>query len=156
MDDFEAPSMGKRPSWQVSQVQFNSRDYEDAFALREEVLRKPLGLSLSDETLLQERDYSHFVCRSDGELVACLVLLPKENGEIRMRQVAVKPYLQGQGIGRALVEYAEEFARECGFMMMTLNARDTAIPFYDKLGYECVGEPFIEVTIPHHAMQKQL
>ena len=39
---------------------------------------------------------------------------------------------------------------------MTLHARDTAIPFYKKLGYECVGEPFVEVTILHQAMQKRL
>lgn len=144
------------PSLQCSEIQYGSTEYAAAFALREEVLRKPLGLSLNDETLAQERDYFHLVCHLDSELVACLVLLPKESGDIRMRQVAVKPHLQGQGIGRALVEFAEQFARERGFTLMKLHARDIAIPFYERLGYESVGEPFVEVTILHQTMQKRL
>ena len=142
---------------QLSQIQYGSPEYAAAFALREEVLRKPLGLSLRPETLQQVRDYLYLACHVDGELVG----LPgarcrKSDREIRMRQVAVAPRLQGQGIGRALVEFAEQFARERGFTLMTLHARDTAIPFYEKLGYECVGEPFVEVTILHQAMQKRL
>jgi predicted GNAT family N-acyltransferase len=39
---------------------------------------------------------------------------------------------------------------------MVLNARDTAIPFYLHLGYELVGEPFVEVGIPHRKMRKAL
>jgi predicted GNAT family N-acyltransferase len=39
---------------------------------------------------------------------------------------------------------------------MTLHARSTAVPFYAKLGYECVGDEFIEVTIPHWEMRKAL
>lgn len=143
-------------AFQLSEIQYGSRDYAAAFALREEVLRRPLGISLNDETLAQERDYFHLVCHLDGELVGCLVLLPKEERTIGMRQVAVAPHLQGLGIGRALVEYAERFARERGFTLMKLHARESAIPFYEKLGYECVGEPFIQVTIPHLEMRKQL
>jgi N-acetylglutamate synthase-like GNAT family acetyltransferase len=102
------------------------------------------------------RDYLYFACHVDGELVGCLALVPQSSAEVRMRQVAVKPRLQGQGIGRALVEYAEQSARERGFSVMMLHARDTAIPFYEKLGYERVGEPFMEVTILHCEMQKKL
>ena len=144
------------PALQCSEIQYGSPDYAAAFTLREEVLRKPLGLSLNNETLAQECEYFHLVCHLGGELVACLVLLPKEEGTIGMRQVAVAPQLQGRGIGRALVEFAEQFARERGFTLMMLHARDTAIPFYEKLGYECVGEPFVQVTIPHRVMQKKL
>jgi N-acetylglutamate synthase-like GNAT family acetyltransferase len=139
-----------------SEILFGSTEYQSAFALREEVLRKPLGISLNDETLEQERDYYHLVCHVDGELVGCLVLLPQGSIEVRMRQVAVGPHLQGQGIGRTLVEYAEQFARERGFSLMKLYARDTAIPFYEKLGYERVGEMFEEITILHCKMQKRL
>lgn len=144
------------PALQLCEIHYGSPEYAVAFALREEVLRKPLGLSLNDETLVQERDYYHLVCCLDGEVAACLVLLPQEDGGVRMRQVAVATRYQGQGIGRALVGFAEEFARERGFTLMKLHARDTAIPFYEKLGYECVGAPFVEVTIPHRAMQKKL
>lgn len=137
-----------------SQIQYGSTEYSAALELREEVLRKPLGITLNRETLEQERDYFHLVCHADGELAGCLVLLPQGDADIRMRQVAVAPCYQGQGIGRALVNFAEQFSCERGFSLMKLNARDTAIPFYEKLGYERIGDPFIEVTIPHQAMQK--
>jgi hypothetical protein len=73
-----------------------------------------------------------------------------------MRQVAVVPELQGQGIGRAMVEYSEALARTVGFTRMILHARETAVAFYEKLGYAKVGERFVEVTIPHWAMAKRL
>ena len=66
------------------------------------------------------------------------------------------PELQGQGIGRALVEYAEAAARQGGCCRMVLHARETAVPFYEKLGYSRVGQRFEEVTIPHWAMERRL
>lgn len=39
---------------------------------------------------------------------------------------------------------------------MSLHARDTAVPFYNKLNYLQVGEPFIEVGITHFEMYKVL
>ena len=39
---------------------------------------------------------------------------------------------------------------------MVLNARTSAVPFYERLGYETRGEPFVEVTVPHLAMAKRL
>ena len=57
-----------------------------------------------------------------------------------MRQVAVVGDLQGQGIGTALVKRSEAMARELGFRRMILHARETAVAFYEKLGYTKVGE----------------
>jgi len=39
---------------------------------------------------------------------------------------------------------------------MVLHAREAAIPFYLRLGYELEGEPFTEVGIPHRRMVKLL
>jgi predicted GNAT family N-acyltransferase len=37
-----------------------------------------------------------------------------------------------------------------------MHARISSIPFFDKLGYTVVGEPFIELTIQHVVMEKEL
>ena len=71
-----------------------------------------------------------------------------------MRQVAVDESYQSKGIGRALVEYCEQVARDEQFTEIILHARETAVAFYLKLGYEVYGEPFIEVGIPHRNMRK--
>jgi predicted GNAT family N-acyltransferase len=59
-------------------------------------------------------------------------------------------------VGRALTDFAEDWAKTNGYKLITLNARMPAVPFYSRLGYEVVGEEFIEVTIPHLAMRKEL
>ena len=145
--------MGRRA---LSQVLHGSAAYRASVLLRNEVLRRPLGLELTEEELERERSNYHLVCEENGELIGCLVLVPQSDNEIKMRQVAVSPHARGQGIGRALTEFAEEFSRQRGFTRMTLHARSTAVPFYEKLGYERTGDEFEEVTIPHCSMHKSL
>ena len=140
----------------VSQIAHGSTEYEATVALRRAILREPLGLDFSQQELNDERADFHVACYDGGELVGCLVLVPQPHGVVKMRQVAVALNVQGRGIGRALCEFAEAFARERGFVEITLHARTSAVPFYEKLGYERVGEEFEEVTIPHWAMRKAL
>jgi ribosomal protein S18 acetylase RimI-like enzyme len=140
----------------ISQVAYGSDAYTETIALRENVLRKPLGLLLTQELLDLDPPDFHIVCHQAGQLVGCLILSRKESHLIGMRQVAVSPAHQRQGIGRALCEYAENFARDRGFATMTLHARDSAVPFYEKLGYNRTGEPFEQVTVTHWVMNKTL
>ena len=53
--------------------------------------------------------------------------------------VIVAPHAGGQGIGSALIAYAEEWARERGFAMLTLNvfvANQQARDLYARLGFQ--------------------
>ncbi len=144
------------PAQTIREIEHDSPAYWAIIDLRDSVLRKPLGLRFQPQELLAEKDSRHIACFRGDRLVGCLVLRPMADGEIRMRQVAVLPELQRQGIGTALVEYAEALARKSGYGRMTLHARDAAVPFYEKLGYSRIGEVFEEVTIPHWAFDKSL
>jgi GNAT superfamily N-acetyltransferase len=73
-----------------------------------------------------------------------------------MRQLAVREDFLKKGFGRELVSYAESFARERGYGEIALHARETALGFYEKLGYEAEGDSFTEVGLPHLAMRKKL
>ncbi len=139
----------------IALVRHNSPTYWATVALRDEILRKPLGLVFTPEELAAERDSHHVACHRAERLVGCLVLRP-DGDDIRMRQVVVAADCQRQGIGTALVEFSESFVRNLGFKRMTLHARDIAVPFYERLGYSKIGERFEEVTIPHWAMAKSL
>lgn len=125
-------------------------------ALRREVLRKPLGLNYTPEELAAENADTLLAAFVDGHVVACLLLTPVDSHTAKMRQVAVAPERQGQGLGRRLVEFSEEWLRGRGFRHITLSARDTAIPFYLALGYACEGELFTRIGIPHRQMAKRL
>jgi predicted GNAT family N-acyltransferase len=136
-------------------VEHGSGEYEETVALRDEVLRKPLGLSYDPAELAGEKDSFHFALREGTELVACLVLKPLDERCIKMRQLAVRESYQGKGVGRELVNYAESFAKGRGNQEIVLHARETARGFYEKLGYEAEADSFTEVGLPHLIMRKK-
>jgi hypothetical protein len=139
----------------MRQIAFGTPEYELARRLREEVLRKPLGLSLTDEDLEGEEHQLHFgLFESSGELVACGVAVPISRTEARIRQMAVLPSRQGTGLGGRLLEEIENDLRTRGFRTLVLDARTSAAGFYERLGYSALGEEFIHVTIPHIRMSK--
>lgn len=130
-------------------------DYDKQVELRSRILREPLGLKFSSSDLEKELDQVHVGAFLDTELVGCLLLVPQPPS-IKMRQVAVDTKFQGQNIGRKLVEFSERYASEHGYTSVALHARQTAIPFYHKLGYQADGEVFEEVGIPHRFMSKSV
>ncbi len=134
-----------------------SPEHAAAIRLREAVLRVPIGLAgLSEEERAAEPDATHLACFIDERVVGTLLLSETEPGVVRMRQVAVAPELQGSGIGTRLVEAAEMLCRARGTQLLFANAREPVVSFYEHLGYHVVGEPFIEVTIEHRRVEKQL
>lgn len=124
--------------------------------LREEVLRRPLGLSLKDEDLSGEVQEITLAALEGEEVIGCVLLKPLADGWIKLRQMAVAEKMQGRNIGRALVRAAEQIALEEGYTRIELHARDVAAGFYRKLGYRQEGEMFTEVNIPHLKMVKEL
>jgi len=148
--------MSAQRTFNCFEVPHGSTEYDQTVALRDEILRKPLGLEFDPQELAEESDSFHLVCVREGELLGCLVLKPRADRRIQMRQLAVRDDLQGRGIGAALVAFSESLSAERGFDEMILHARDFAVGFYEKLGYEAFGELFYEVTIPHRKMRKRI
>ncbi len=140
----------------IQKVAYGAEFYRQTTRLREDVLRKPLGMKLGAEELQNDTGCHHIAALQDGTVVGCLVLLPLPEGVLKMRQVAVASGRQRGGVGKKMILWAEGFARAGGFRAITLNSRETAVGFYEKLGYKKTGQPFIEVTIPHQTMEKQL
>ena len=131
-------------------------EYAAALRLREEVLRRPLGLHLSGADLAAESLCFHLGAFEGAQLTAVLLLQPLDAGTIQMRQVAVDPVRQRSGIGTRLIAFAETFARAKGCQYLLAHARASAVGFYEKLGYEATGPEFIETTIPHRLVSRRL
>ena len=142
---------------QVIPIEFGTPEYDDAVRLRYEVLRRPLGLQFTAEQLATEYADHHLGIYDDSlSLLGYLCFTPVDDTTFKMRQVAVEPALQGKGVGSILVVASEKYAIEKGIRKIVLHARDTAVPFYLKLLYTVVGEPFEEVGIPHSKMEKTI
>ena len=126
---------------------FDSDTYREAVQWRETVLREPLGLAWTARDFEAEEVSYHLGAFRGGRLVGTLILRPREAGVLQMRQVAVAPEAQGHGVGAALVRYGEAYAATRGYTTITAHARMAVVGFYRKLGYQVVGEPFVEVGI---------
>jgi predicted GNAT family N-acyltransferase len=139
------------------QITTADREYESEKALRDEVLRVPLGLTLSEADVRGEDGQIHLLAM-DGQarVVGCVLIAPEGNGTARVRQMAVAERLRGRGIGTGLMAQAEILARALPVRKLTIHARLSARGFYERLGYRAASDTFIEMTIPHIAMEKPL
>lgn len=133
-----------------------SHEYRQMVKLRDDVLRKPLGLGFTPQELEEEKDNMLIAAFEEEDILGCCMLVEENPQTVRLRQMAVLNDLQGKGIGRALMNFAENIARDQGYKILAMHARKNAIGFYEKMGYKVAGDEFLEVTIPHYLMEKQL
>lgn len=137
-------------------IDHGSPEYRQMLQLRDDILRRPLGLTFSPDELDREKENILIGAFDDDEILGCCMLVEEKPGVVRLRQMAVLNDLQGKGIGRALMSFAENLARDRGYKRLTMHARKNALGFYEKMGYRVAGSEFTEVTIPHYVMEKDL
>jgi N-acetylglutamate synthase-like GNAT family acetyltransferase len=137
-------------------IDHGTYEYQQMVQMRNDILRKPLGLAFSTEELEKEKEEVLIGAFEEEKMLGCCMLVREDDRSCRLRQMAVLNNLQGKGIGRALMHFAENIARDLGYKKIIMHARKTALGFYEKLGYTAVGEEFLEVTLPHYVMEKKL
>jgi GNAT superfamily N-acetyltransferase len=83
---------------------------------------------------------------------------PDLTGAWHLRQMATAPDRQGQGVGAAVLAGAVEYVRSQGASLVWCHARETAVSFYARHGFQPYGEIFIdpEHPIPHLRMFREL
>lgn len=125
----------------IREITWGDGDYARAVVLRNDVLSLPRGRTIFDFDFKTEKTQLHFAAFDGERVVGSLTLMPEDAGQCHMRQVAVDPAMRGTGIGKALVEYAESEAKRRGYTEITLDSRDGALGFYQRLGYRICGVP---------------
>ena len=137
-------------------IEHGSPEYGQMVKLRDDILRKPLGLTFAPDELEHEKENILIGAFDDDDILGCCMLVEENPGTVRLRQMAVLNDLQGKGIGRALMTFAENIARDRGYKVLSMHARKNATGFYEKMGYKIASNEFTEVTIPHYVMEKEL
>lgn len=140
----------------IKQIDHGTKEYKQMVDLRNEILRKPLGLAFHTNELDREKEDILIGAFEEDKMLGCCLLTKIDNKSVRLRQMAVQNNLQGKGIGATMMNFAENVARDAGYKNMIMHARKTAIGFYEKLGYKLSGKEFEEITIPHFIMEKKL
>lgn len=134
----------------------------DVYPLRHRVLRPRRTLADCVWAQDSDADTAHFGAILDHEIVgiASIALCPREGdppNTWRLRGMATKPELQGQGIGAKVLTTCLEHAKSRGGALMWCNARTTALAFYRRHGFETVGDEFETPGVgPHYVMVRPL
>ena len=104
---------------------------------------------------------SHFGLFLENQLAGVISAFKAQNklfseeNQYQIRGMAVLSEFQKKGFGEALLEYCENEIRLKSGNLIWFNARETAIGFYEKSGYEILGDPFeIPDVGPHYILFK--
>jgi ribosomal protein S18 acetylase RimI-like enzyme len=101
---------------------------------------------------IQYPDYQLFVSEFDNKIIGTFALLIMDNlGHLGipsavLEDIGISTKLQGKGIGKKMMEYAMQYAKEKGCYKMTLSSnlkRESAHAFYDSLGFKRHGYSFL-------------
>jgi ribosomal protein S18 acetylase RimI-like enzyme len=79
-----------------------------------------------------------FFADVDGKPAGQIKLIPWWNKFAYVEELTVNTEFRGQGVGRALMNRAIQWAREQGFPGLTLETQDNNVPackFYEKCGF---------------------
>ncbi|GAB2595697.1 GNAT family N-acetyltransferase [Pseudactinotalea suaedae] len=145
------------------------RDMVAALEIREEVFVGEQGVTPAEEHdgLDALATTTHVLAVApDGTPVGTARLLtdPAHPGVVHVGRVAVRRTGRGLGVGRALMAEIEraaltEHAVADGAgrsVRVELSAQETAIPFYEVLGYRIAAERYLDARIWHRDASKVL
>lgn len=102
-------------------------------------------------------DYTadHLFLEENGEVVAYLRAFKGESdSEIHIGRVLSTEH--NKGLGTLLLNKALDYFKQNGVKTVLLNSQKTAVEFYEKFGFNTVGDEFIEAGIPHIKMEIEL
>ncbi|MFY7910542.1 MAG: GNAT family N-acetyltransferase [Emticicia sp.] len=116
---------------------------------------KVLSVEKAQRIFLKQQqypDYKVFVAEYEQQLVGTFAILIMENMAHQgtpsavVEDVGVLPSVQGKGIGKLMMEYALNYAKEKGCYKMSLSSnlkREKAHQFYESLGFQKHGFSFL-------------
>ena len=123
-----------------------------AFAIRHKVFIEEQGVP--EDLELDEFDplAIHALAFEGSECVGTgrLVNIGEQIGQIG--RMAVLPRFRNKGFGRAILEKLMDQARVEGIVRLMIHSQVTAIPFYEKQGFQIQGDIYDEAGIPHRNM----
>lgn len=143
-------------NYQIQRVQ-SKEELQDAYSIRKKVFveeqRVPEDLEIDEFEELSE----HFVAYNEQRIpVGAGRLRPLTGGEAKVERICVSQNERGNGLGVLVMQELESVAKEIGIQTLLLHSQDHAEPFYLRLGYQTISEPFDEAGIVHVKMKKEL
>ena len=123
-----------------------------AFLVRQAVFIAEQGVPAELE--LDEHDplAVHALVLEGGRCIGTARLVDLGNGQAQIGRMAVLAPFRGKGIGKQILAELIELAKSQGAKSITLRSQVSAIPFYEKLGFQAKGSTYDEAGIAHRNM----
>jgi len=137
----------------------SSAEFELYYNLRYEVLRKPWLQPKGSEKDDGDKSSIHrmIIDESNGKAVAVGRLQFNTSEEAQIRYMAVSDNYQLKGYGNIIVKTLEDIALNKGIRNIILQARENALKFYWKNGYEIIEKSYLLFDeIQHWLMVKKI
>lgn len=131
---------------------------EECIPLRSKVLRPLHPLEACHYP--QDPAAVHFGVFVSGELMSIVTAHPEDKkefekpGQWRIRGMATEPAFQGFGYGGEALAALLQWGREKKLPLFWCNAREKAIPFYERHGFTVESELFDIAGIGPHKVMK--
>ncbi|WP_019026490.1 bifunctional GNAT family N-acetyltransferase/hotdog fold thioesterase [Colwellia piezophila] len=136
----------------------NAVEFEQYYQLRWQILRQPWNQPLgSERDNLEQASFHRMIFDENNNVLAVGRLEQSDQFSAQIRFMAVSAEAQGQGLGQQIMKSLEHQARKLGITKITLNARENALAFYQRLGYVSHGfSHLLFDEINHFSMSKVL
>ena len=132
-------------------------EWKAYYALRFNVLREPWNQPHGSEVLADEDQAIHAIAVAGEEVLGVARMHESATNQGQVRCVAIATIAQGKGIGKATMAYLEDQAKMKGWTEIVLEARENAVPFYERIGYTIIAESYLLFgEIQHYRMSKTL
>jgi len=95
------------------------------------------------DALLADPAVTILAARDAGDLIGCVAVTHKDGSLAYLGMLCVLPTLQSSGLGRKLLDAAEDLARSEGIAAMemtVIDSRTSLIAWYVRRGYAFTGE----------------
>ena len=93
--------------------------------------------------LIQSKEAFFLLSFDENELIGC-ILAEKKHQKALLGMFVTKPTLQGQGLGKQLLEKAEQKIKEkweiTHFMMVVISCRKELLAYYERRGYSYTNQ----------------
>ncbi len=127
------------------------QELEKAFSIRLRVFVREQGVPKEIELDDDDASAAHFLALL-GESAVGTARLAMHGNNAKIGRMAVLRHYRRKGVGRELLKRAVKLAQRRKAKTIFLNAQVSAIGFYERLGFSCVGPVFDEAGIPHRKM----
>lgn len=138
----------------IRQVRY--QDDPNIEKIRYAVFQIEQGVSADLEFDGKDEQCEHLIAYQNQEAVGTIRLRELNSHTLKIERLAVIQTARKQGVATVLMQAAIQLSRDRGYTQIVLNAQTYIKPFYLKLGFEPVGEEFLEAGIVHIKMIQKL